>query len=343
MNIPLPSDFLEFIDGKRVTVTAHVEADIDAVASGLTLAKYLSDQGLGKKIFLYIPTVSRVARAFLERMDLDLDEMDDFLIGKDTDDISDPGTGIGGVGRMIVVDTASPNMVPFPLDEKRAAVIDHHKDMGDWSRVKVKFIEPAPSCAELIVDLTEEWLMKPDNGPYRKLLACGILADTHSLRNASPSTLSILSRILEEGRLGDLFNLLSIKLKDQGEQNAILKGAQRMRYENVGPFVVAWSVIGAYEASVARKIILLGADIVFVGTERKGGKVRVIGRANDRALASGVDLTLLVKRVKESMSLDGGGHNGAAGVQGRGDVEAVIRSLITELKDLVSSGKIERK
>jgi len=110
---------------------------------------------------------------------------------------------------------------------------------------------------------------------------------------------------------------------DISERVSQLKGAQRLKYWKVGEFIVAISQGSAFEASVCKSLLNLGADIVFVGSQR-GPQFRVSARATAELVRQGLHLGRLMGDVGSETTNGGGGHPGAAGITGTGDVEAIL-------------------
>ena len=88
----------------------------------------------------------------------------------------------------------------------------------------------------------------------------------------------------------------------------------------------------AFEASVCKALLFLGADIAFVGSQR-GEHFRISARATQAMVRNGVHLGKLLGGVGSETTNGGGGHPGAAGLTGTGDVEAILNiSLENALK-----------
>jgi hypothetical protein len=110
---------------------------------------------------------------------------------------------------------------------------------------------------------------------------------------------------------------------DISERVSQLKGAQRLKYWKVGNYIVAISQGSAFEASVCKSLLSLGADIVFVGSQR-GEHFRISARATQAVVRKGIHLGKLLGGVGSETTNGGGGHPGAAGLTGIGDVEAIL-------------------
>ena len=117
-------------------------------------------------------------------------------------------------------------------------------------------------------------------------------------------------------------NLVDLET-DISERISQLKGAQRLKYWKVGGYIVAVSQGSAFEASVCKSLLSLGADIAFVGSQR-GEQFRISARATQAMVRKGIHLGKLLGGVGSETTNGGGGHPGAAGLTGTGDVEAIL-------------------
>jgi phosphoesterase RecJ-like protein len=132
---------------------------------------------------------------------------------------------------------------------------------------------------------------------------------------------------------------------DISERISQLRGAQRLKYWKVGEYIVASSQGSAFEASVCKALISLGADVAFVGSQR-GDNFRVSARATQEMVRVGIHLGRLLGGVGSETSNGGGGHPGAAGITGTGDVEAIlnisVENAVNELRRLVAASSGDR-
>ncbi len=122
------------------------------------------------------------------------------------------------------------------------------------------------------------------------------------------------------------------------ERVARLKAAMRMElYElqHQGQrFLVAVSCVSSYEASAARGIIDLGADLAIVAGGRKG-RVRVCCRGKPKFIHAlkfnlGRDLMMPLGRLIKG---SGGGHALAASANGMGDAEEALAKALKILEE----------
>ena len=125
---------------------------------------------------------------------------------------------------------------------------------------------------------------------------------------------------------------------DISERVSQLKGAQRIRFDRVGDKIVAISVGSAYESSVCKGMLAIGADVAFVGSQRDQ-HFRLSARARPEMVRMGLHLGKLLEDVGTETSNDGGGHGGAAGLVGVGDVEAILNICMHRSMDFLREKK----
>jgi alanyl-tRNA synthetase len=96
-----------------------------------------------------------------------------------------------------------------------------------------------------------------------------------------------------------------------------------MRFERYGDWIVAVSEIGAFESAVCNALLSLGSDVAFAGSQ-KDEEFRITGRANSQAVKAGIHLGDMFNRIAGECQGEGGGHDGAAGLTGIGETEALL-------------------
>ena len=159
----------------------------------------------------------------------------------------------------------------------------------------------------------------------------------------------IVSRKLDElRRLGKLDagvkmeNVLGViegeEYFDVSKKIAQLKAMRRVRFEKVGDQIVATSMVTSFEAAAARALLVAGADVVFIAADRKG-ELRISSRAKPHILALGVHLGHFMEEIGRETGNQGGGHDGAAGLNGTGNGEKVL-SICMDRMAILLSGKL---
>ncbi len=123
---------------------------------------------------------------------------------------------------------------------------------------------------------------------------------------------------------------------------AKLKGARRMTVYRLGDWVGVTSIVGSFQAHVARSLVFLGADVAIVGGESEG-ETRVSLRSTQRFLQStGLQLGVQVaEEVATRLGGHGGGHATAASLTTQAPEEDAVKETLTRVADLLGAQPIE--
>lgn len=297
-------------------VLLHGNADPDALACAFA-------------IHSSFPDVEVVAPGGLDRLSKVISTKLDFKVGEtastDRYDV------------IVVVDTSSPDQLgPLSGDLGDCIVIDHHARTDRWQGCTYYCDDTKRSCAEIVYELLRETDVKIGKDVGLALMI-GMLTDSGHLNYATPSLLRSFAQILEETKLNmdEVMDLIEIE-PDISERISQLKGAQRLKFERTDGFIIALSYGSAFESSVCKSLIGLGADVAFVGSQRDES-FRVSARARPEIVRMGLHLGKLLGDVGAETSNDGGGHGGAAGLVGVGDVEAILNICSQRAIDFIRS------
>jgi nanoRNase/pAp phosphatase (c-di-AMP/oligoRNAs hydrolase) len=295
------TNVLEDLWSGRTLVLSHRNADIDALGCSIALASMFPDVTIGA-----VESISRGAQnllsAFEGRYEVAVDPFVD-------DDLSP-------YDRIVFVDTSSTRQVePYDKFLGSSIVIDHHMENPSLRTVNPKyhFESDSPSCAQIVHRLAVDAGAEVDRDAALALVA-GILADTERLRIAPNSAVRHALEILEEGglELTDVIQAIERPVYDRSRAIAMLKAANRTEHHEIGDFLMAISHVGAFEASAARFLVAMGADVALVASE-EGGTTSLTGRVGRRALDAGFHLAQFLRALGERTGGGGGGHAGAAG------------------------------
>lgn len=326
----------ELSEGRKLAVF-HPNADCDAVGSAVALLRNFPGfdiSGAGG--------VSRLGRRLLDFVGEKVLEAPDY----------------SSYDKFVVLDTSNLPSLGIPsevLAAKRKIIIDHHLKSGNIQGVDLYYSdEGKPSCAEIIWEILQAAgrLTRGGAGPAGRravdretaaALAAGILTDTAHLRFGRTSTLKALTGMLEESGLPleEVLALMEDDVPDMSRKVAFLKGAQRVRFEQAGEYIVAASNVSSFEGALSKTLLSLGADVVFVGAQAKK-EFRVSGRATQALVRRGFHVGRLMEEAGRDMGGQGGGHAGAAGMSGEGEMEAAVNILVekalTGLRQLPRNG-----
>ncbi|MGQ9583010.1 MAG: DHH family phosphoesterase [Thermoplasmatota archaeon] len=343
----------------RKLVLLHPGADPDALGSALALRRAFPDVDISSAGGL-----SRLSKRVLELAGESVVESPDF----------------SRYDTLVVLDTSNTSALGVPEEvwtTKRRIVIDHHMRSATLRDVDVYYTDDTkPSCAELVWGILQERARMaggtlpegagresqgppsggggpppgaPPGGPALDrgtalALAAGILTDTAHFRFARSGTLRTLGEILERSGLAleEVLGLLSEEEPDVSRKTAFLKGAQRLRFERAGEWFVAVSHVSAFEGALCRTLLSLGADVAFVAAQ-EGRDYRVSGRASQALVRRGLHIGRLMEEAGRELGGQGGGHAGAAGMSGVGEMEAALNILmqraVEALRELAAAGR----
>jgi len=297
-------------------VLLHGNADPDALGCAFAICKNF-------------PNVDVVAPGGLDRLSKVIGAKLDFEVGE----TASPA----GYDVTVVVDTSSPDQLgPLSGGLGNCIVIDHHARTDRWQGCTYYCDDTKRSCAEIVYELLKEAGVQIGKDVGLALMI-GMLTDSGHLNYATPSLLRSFAEILEETKLNmdEVMDLIEIE-QDISERISQLKGAQRLKFERTDGFIVALSYGSAFESSVCKSLIGLGADVAFVGSQRDEN-FRVSARARPEIVRMGLHLGKLLGDVGTETSNDGGGHGGAAGLVGVGDVEAILNICSQRAIDFIKS------
>ena len=318
----------ELSSGRKLAVF-HPNADCDAVGSAVALLRNFPDFGISGA-----GGIGRLGKRLLELVGEKVLEAPDYT----------------AYDKLVVLDTSnlpSLGIPPEVLAAQKIIIIDHHLRSTNVPGVELYYSdEGKPSCAEIIWELLEA----RDGGKAAKVdretaaaLSAGILTDTAHLRFAKTSTVKALSGMLERSGLAleEVLALMEEDVPDMSRKVAFLKGAQRLRFEQAGEHIVVASHVSAFEGSLSKTLLALGADVVFVGAQAKS-EFRVSGRATQALVRRGFHVGKLMEEAGRDMGGQGGGHAGAAGMSGEGEMEAAVNILVekalTVLRQMPKNG-----
>ena len=240
---------------------------------------------------------------------------------------------------IVVVDTARPEQLGSSYNEllekaDKLVVIDHHGRCRDWPTNLYYCDESKRSCAEIVYQI----LKKKNCRINRKIglaLLVGISADTSNLRHANIDSVNAYTEIMKKSKIKteQIYSIFSNEI-DVSQRIAQLKGAQRLKIDKIKDYVIAGTRASSFESSLCKTLIFLGADIAFAGSQR-GDEYRISARARPDVVKKGFHLAHLLNAVSEETEGASGGHDGAAGIKGTGDVEAILSICMQKSKEVL--------
>lgn len=309
-------DILHELEEGRKCILLHKNADPDALGSAIALSLAFPDIEIGT-----VEGLSKNAKSLQKNLSVEvIDEPD-----------------ISNYDKIVVVDTPSPERLGKFKDELiKPIVIDHHSKTYDWETDIYHVDENKASCVEIIYEILKLGKKKISHQIGLSLLA-GIMTDTGKFSYANSSTLKTFAEIMEISGLSmdDVLSVFEEEHEtDYSKKISRLKGAQRLRYFGVKGYIISSSQVSSFESSVCSALILLGADVAFVGSQRDC-EFRISARATQAMVEKGLTLGDLMANIGKENGCNGGGHDGAAGLNGEGDLEAMLNICISQTKDIL--------
>ena len=296
-------ELAEKLKGKNKVILVHGNADMDALGSAYALKKAFPDADI------YAPnSIDRVSKLVCEKLDIPYKENCD----------------LSSYEQVVVVDTSSPEQLEGVTDlPKDAIVIDHHMPTGKWEGYNFYCDPTRTSCCEIVKDILDENGIPIDRDMGLMLIG-GMITDSGHFQFAKPGLLLAFADLMERCSINmdEAYNL-TVAPASMSEKIAMLKAIERTKFDRVGNLIVATSYGGSFEASSCKAIMAAGADVVFVGSQRDES-FRLSARATQEAVRKGVNLGEIMKGIGTETMTDGGGHGGAAGLSGIGDVVAML-------------------
>ncbi len=300
----------------KVLLLLHINCDIDAYASAVALSTMFKDVQIATPY-----SVSHPVKRISQDHELKVEEL----------------STSEGFDHVVVLDSSSLVQIKgFDLLKEDVLIIDHHASIGDWEG-RPLYSAKETSNAEIVfqilkmldVELTDE---------VRSMLIAGVVADTGKFRYATPASFNAISELLEGSNItmDEVFQVLEDEsTPDASRTIAVFKGIKRMQYTRVGEHMISTSTIGSFEAAVCRALLLCGSDIAFVQNTKSRNAVRISGRARPAMVRQGFSLAELFSQMGEEFELQGGGHDGAAGLNGRGDGDRMLRIALERAKEFL--------
>jgi nanoRNase/pAp phosphatase (c-di-AMP/oligoRNAs hydrolase) len=316
--------FLEASELRSAAVVCHRNADADAYLSAYAVSKLLRSMAPACEVDIVTPggmtTLTKKLSARFPHPTLDHSDREyDLYVAVD------------------VGDEELLNEWKAKLQESGGVkvLVDHHpmKDVPLYDHVIVD--AGATSAAEVVFALFHELGVDIDAQTAQALLEA-IMFDSSHLAIASPSGLRAVVKLMDAGADVILARKELRSEPDYGEVLAKLKGAQRLKIYRAGERVVATSMVGSFQAHVARSLIYLGAELAAVGGESEG-ETRVSLRSTQRfAEETGIQLgTQVASEMSKRLGGHGGGHATAASFSTAVGEEEAMKETLKRVGELL--------
>jgi len=300
-------------------VITHRLADVDAYCSAYATANLLRSTTRSNVRVVLPEGLNTIAEQVSKKFPLNIDKSPDFA----------------KADLIAIVDTNNPLLLSQMKDEiitssARKVLIDHHPMAKNGEKLaNAKFVDTkASSASELVYRLYRENRVKMSK-QIAQVLLVGIMADSQHLFLASSQTIEAVNELCKRGASLELARNVLTHERDPSERIARLKAAQRVSVYGVNSFIAAFSRVGSFQASAARALLDLGADVaVVVGGDEKASKasLRATQRFyNESKLHLGIDIAGKLTDL-------GGGHPTAASLSAKVGEDELARMLMNAIE-----------
>lgn len=329
MSLAEITKIIDTLEAKLVVLLCHHNADPDAICSAYAFQSLLKQ--LMPKIEVEIGAaygISRLSKHLLQYVPIDVRDQ----------------PRIEKADAIVLLDTNTIQQLDDLAEKVKTAkspiiVIDHHATHPETEQLATLCVtnEEASSTCEIVYNLYKQANIKP-NQTEAKALFLGIAFDTRHFILANSSTLKNIAELIDSGlNVQETLPLLSLPM-DLSERVARLKASRRVKLFKMKEWIIALSHVSAYQASAARALIDLGADVAAVAGQ-KNEKLEVSLRGTrEFHKQTGIHLGKdIAKPLGEYIHGMGGGHATAAGANGAEDIEVALKRCLLLLKEKLVS------
>lgn len=308
-----------------VVLFCHRNADLDSFGSAFSFGELLKRINPGLQISIVAPGgLSRLSKRLAETLHIEITDSPplsavDMVVLLDVNTVMQ----LGDWGERI-------RSLEVPI-----LIIDHHAPHPETQKLTAySFLdETAASTAEIVYRF---WIETGFDITDREALALflGIAYDTRHFAIANSETFQTIVDLIDHGiDVKEALQMITIPL-ELPERLARLKAAGRAKIHRICSWVVAVSETSTFQASACRALLKLGADVAVVGGV-KNEELRISLRStSDFFRKTGLHLGRDVA-VPLGIAIDGagGGHEMAAGANGRGDPVASLEISLDLIKE----------
>jgi nanoRNase/pAp phosphatase (c-di-AMP/oligoRNAs hydrolase) len=321
---------------KRVVIVCHRQADVDAFCSAYGIANLIKK--IKKNVYYEIASAegfSNLAKRVIGKFRARIKEF----------------PNIEKADLIVVVDTGHSSLLKdFENRIKEAKglkiFIDHHPLNESIKSIAQKVIvdEDATSASEVVARIFFTKRVKMCKNVAQALLI-GIMADSQHFALVKCNNFEVIAKLCKCGANIEKARQILALQRDRSEVIARLKGANRAKLYELDGFILAVTKVGSFQASVARALIELGADITTAVGE-SSGEIKGSIRANQRFYST-TKIHLgnqVAKLVGEKLGGVGGGHATACSFSAKGKSEEVaIKLLINSIEEVFKKNVKEIK
>jgi len=312
-----------------IGVSCHQNADPDALGSAIALKELLENLNPQVSVEIFADSINNPASYLKDYTDTKvttepLEKNLDLLFIVDANNLVQLGS-----------------MSPLVELAEETVIIDHHEPHSQTPKITDYFIilEELSSTSEIIYQLFKMLGVKISPKSAFALIA-GIIFDTRRFSFASSNTFSIVSDLILSGVNYDDALSLFVSEMDISEKIARLKASQRTKIKRINDLLLVTSEVSTYEASAARALIDLGADVAIVIADKGKNEVRASSRAKPKMKKiQGFSLGKIMEKAGEKFQGGGGGHILAAGFKGKGDPKEIIKEITEKIEKIIKNSQ----
>jgi nanoRNase/pAp phosphatase (c-di-AMP/oligoRNAs hydrolase) len=126
----------------------------------------------------------------------------------------------------------------------------------------------------------------------------------------------------------------------ESERIARLKASQRLVITRMGGWILVSTHVGSHQASAARALVMLGADVAIVAAEKKAQVRMSLRSTQDFYDKTKVHLGRdVAKKVGKIIQGAGGGHALAAGIYGQTEKEVALERCLSTIREEMANKK----
>jgi len=319
--------FLNFLKGKNLLITTHDLADLDGFISGIALKYCFENYFPNQNVQLTFSGLSKHTKSFIKKFSTRFPNIN--LAFQEH-------VKLLNFDVIVIVDSNNLDQIKLfnNLDLTIPYIfIDHHLNLqknhlGNVALHNLIF-DKYSSTSEMVFELFDDCNVKLPL-PYKYLLVSAILTDSGFLKYGNTGTVKNLYNILQDQiEIQNVLPLLEREI-DVSEKIARIKALQRVKLIRINNWLIGLSHLSSFSASAASILTKVGFDIGIVVSEDKSD-YRITTRAKKQVcLKTGLHLGKLISEIN---NVNGGGHDGAATLNGKNDVEEILNQLIDKIKE----------
>ena len=334
MNFKKFNVLLSELSNKKVLITTHDQVDLDGFASCLLLKYFLTTYYKNIEVHLFFSNISNFTLNFISKLK---NLFSDMVILEENNKQYD------NIEFLIILDTNNLNQAILPETIKKVDVnipfifIDHHfKSNLNLVNNLVEhniIVDEFTSTAEIIFEICKYYQIQiPIN--FRYLILAAIYTDTGGFKYANNETFHKISELLDDDiDYQELLTLLQ-KESDYSKKIAIIKGLQRLEIIKSNDWLIGLSHVSSYTSSVASLMLQIGFDVSIVYS-KTSSNYRITTRAKkDICSKTGLHLGKILSEIKEG---EGGGHDGAASLNGENSFDSTLNIILEKINKTLNN------